>query len=148
MDLFGLAAYVDAAVKVKGADDLAHSLAKRILAHANQSGGEFQFTESWDDGYYQTLSTPMRSNCAILSALLPYGETRQGAGLVGDVPFKLVRVITKTRGARDHWENTQENVFCTTALAEYAALYEKDAPSLQASVALDGAAIGSAQFKE
>src|ERR1700677_3854697 len=29
MDLFGLAAYLDAAVKVKGADDLAHSLAER-----------------------------------------------------------------------------------------------------------------------
>jgi uncharacterized protein YfaS (alpha-2-macroglobulin family) len=148
MDLFGLAAYLDAAVKVKGADGLARSLAGRILAHANQSGGQFQFTETWDDGYYQILSTPIRSNCAILSALLHYGETPQGATLVGDVPFKLVRVITQTRGARDHWENTQENVFCTTALAEYAALYEKDPPALQASVALDGAAIGSAQFKD
>jgi len=29
------------------------SLAGRILAHANQSGGQFQFTETWDDGYYQ-----------------------------------------------------------------------------------------------
>ena len=154
MDLFGLAAYLDAAVKVKGADALARSLADRILGHANQSGGQFQFTETWDDGYYQILSTPMRSNCAVLSALLHYGETPQGAALVGDVPFKLVRVITQTRGARDHWENTQENVFCTSALADYAALYEKDAPAekgapaLRASVSLDGAAIGSAEFKE
>jgi uncharacterized protein YfaS (alpha-2-macroglobulin family) len=154
MDLFGLAAYLDAATHVKGADGLARSLAGRILAHANQSGGQFQFTETWDDGYYQILSTPMRSNCAVLGALLHYGETPQGAALVGDVPFKLVRVITQTRGARDHWENTQENVFCTTALAQYAALYEKDPPAergasaLQASVSLDGAAIGSARFKE
>jgi uncharacterized protein YfaS (alpha-2-macroglobulin family) len=148
MDLFGLAAYLDAAVKVKGADGLARSLAGQILAHANQSGGQFQFTETWDDGYYQLLSTPMRSNCAILSALLHYGETPQGAALVADVPFKLVRAITQTRGNRDHWENTQENVFCTTALAEYAALYEKDAPALQAGVALDEAAIGSARFEE
>src|SRR6202035_4913185 len=141
MDLFGLAAYLDAAVKVKGADGLARSLAGRILAHANQSGGQFQFTELWDDGYYQTLSTPMRSNCAVLAALLHYGETPQGAALVGDVPFKLVRAITQTRGARDHWENTQENVFCTTSLAEYAALYEKDTLALKIGVALDGAAI-------
>src|ERR1700724_2756531 len=148
IDLFGLAAYLDAAVKIKGADGLARSLAGRILAHANQSGGQFQFTEPWDDGYYQLLSTPMRSNCAVLSALLHYGETSQGAALVGDVPFKLVRAITQTRGARDHWENTQENVFCTTALAEYAALYEKDTPALKIGVALDGAAIGTAQFKE
>ncbi len=148
MDLFGLAAYLDAAVHVKGADSLARSLAGQILSHANQSGGKFQFSEIWDDGYYQLLGTPMRSNCAILSALLHYGETPPGAALVGDVPFKLVRAITQTRGARDHWENTQENVFCTAALAEYAALYEKDAPALRASVALDGTAIGSAQFKE
>src|ERR1700681_656256 len=146
MDLFGLAAYLDAAVHVKGADGLARSLTGQILAHANQSGGQFQFTETRDDGYYQLLSTPMRSNCAILSSLLHYGETKQGAALVGDVPFKLVRVITQTRGARDHWENTQENVFCTSALADYAALYEKDTPALKASASLDGATLGSATF--
>src|SRR5258708_8473552 len=145
MDLFGLAAYLDAAVNVKGADALARSLTGQILSHANQSGGKFQFSETWDDGYYQLLGTPMRSNCAVLSALLHYGETKQGAALVGDVPFKLVRAITQTRGARDHWENTQENVFCTSALADYAALYEKDTPALQASLALDRAAIRSAQ---
>jgi uncharacterized protein YfaS (alpha-2-macroglobulin family) len=148
MDLFGLAAYLDAAVQVKGADGLARSLAGRILAHANQSGGQFQFTEIWDDGYYQTLGTPMRSNCAILTALLHYGETPAGAALVGDVPFKLVRAITQTRGSRDHWENTQENVFCTTALAQFAALYEKDSPAFQATATLDGAPLGSAKFNE
>jgi len=148
MDLFGLAAYLDAAVKVRGGGGLARSLAGRILAHANQSAGEFQFTETWDDGYYQILSTPMRSNCAILIALLHYGKTPQGAALVGDIPFKLVRVITQTRGGRDHWENTQENVFCTSALAEYAALYEKDSPALTARVTLDGSEIGGVQFND
>jgi uncharacterized protein YfaS (alpha-2-macroglobulin family) len=146
MDLFGLAAYLDAAVKVKGADVLARSLAGQILAHANQSGGQFQFTETWDDGYFQMLGTPMRSNCAVLSALLHYGETSDGAALVGDIPFKLVRTITQTRGSRDHWENTQENVFCTTALVQYAALYEKATPALQASATLDGTTLGAAHF--
>jgi uncharacterized protein YfaS (alpha-2-macroglobulin family) len=146
MDLFGLAAYLDAAVKVKGANVLARSLAGQILAHANQSGGQFHFSETWDDGYYQMLGTPMRSNCAILSALLDYGETPEGATLVGDVPFKLVRTITQTRGSRDHWQNTQENVFCGSALARYASLYEKDTPSLQATASLDGATLGSAKF--
>ena len=28
--------------------------------------------------------------------------------------------MTRARGARDHWRNAQENVFCTAALAEYA----------------------------
>jgi uncharacterized protein YfaS (alpha-2-macroglobulin family) len=148
MDLFGLAAYLDAAVRLKGAEDLARSLAGRILAHANQSGGQVSFTEAWDDGYSQLLGTPMRSNCAVLTALVRYGETPQGAALVGDLPFKLARTITLTRGSRDHWENTQENLFCTTALAGYAARYEKDRPSLQATATLDGAAIGSATFSQ
>ncbi|HEY0747015.1 MAG TPA: alpha-2-macroglobulin family protein [Steroidobacteraceae bacterium] len=146
MDLFGLAAYLDAAIKVKGGDALARSLASQILAHSNESGGQFHFSESWDDGYFQMLGTPMRSTCAILSAFLHYGETAQGAPLVGDVPFKLVRVVTQTRGSRDHWENTQENLFCTSALVEYAALYEKAVPSLRVSAALDGVAIGTANF--
>lgn len=144
MDLFGLAAYLDAAVKVKGGEDLARSLAGQILAHADQSGGQFHFSENRDDGYYQLLATPMRSNCAILSALLDYAETPQGAPLVGDVPFKLVRAITQTRGNRDHWENTQENVYCGAALARYAALYEKDQPALEVSAAIDGTRLGNA----
>jgi uncharacterized protein YfaS (alpha-2-macroglobulin family) len=146
MDLFGLAAYLNAAVKVKGAEPLARSLAAQILSHANQSGGQFHFSEHWDDGYYQMLGTPTRSNCAVLSALLDYGETAEGAALVGDVPFKLVRVITQTRGNRDHWENTQENVFCAMALSKYASMYEKETPNLQVTATLDGTAIGTAQF--
>lgn len=144
MDLFGLAAYLDAAVRVKGGEELARSLAGQILAHANQSGGQFQFSETWDDGYSQLLGTPMRSNCAILSAFLSYVETPEGAALLGDVPFKLVRAITQTRGSRDHWENTQENVYCSAALARYAALYEKDQPALQLRALLDGTKLGDA----
>jgi len=146
MDLFGLAAYLDAAVKVKGGENLARSVAGEILSHANQSGGQFHFSERWDDGYSQMLGTPMRSNCAILNAFLDYGETPQGAALIGDVPFKLVRVITQTRGNRDHWENTQENVFCTSALSRYSELYEKDTPALKATATLNGTAIGNASF--
>jgi alpha-2-macroglobulin len=146
MDLFGLAAFLDAAVKVKGAEDLAGSLARRILAHGNQSAGQFQFSETWDDGYSQMLATPMRSECAILSAFLHYGETGEGAKLLGDVPFKLVRSITQSRGSRDHWENTQENLYCTSALAEYAAIYEKQTPALDIRASLGGTLLGTAKF--
>jgi alpha-2-macroglobulin len=146
MDLFGLAAFLDAAVKVKGAEVLAGSLARQILAHANQSAGQFQFSETWDDGYSQMLATPMRSECAILTAFLHYGETDGGAKLLGDVPFKLVRSITQSRGSRDHWENTQENLYCTSALAEYAAIYEKQTPALDVRASLDGTILGTAQF--
>jgi uncharacterized protein YfaS (alpha-2-macroglobulin family) len=147
MDLFGAAAFLDAAVKVKGAQALASALTRQILAHSNQSGGQFQFSEPWDDGYSQLLATPLRSECAILSAFLDYAATEEGAKLVADVPFKLVRSITQSRGSRDHWENTQENLYCTEALAQYAAINESQAPSLEVRATLDGAALsGSARF--
>jgi alpha-2-macroglobulin len=146
MDLFGLAAYLNAATRIKGAEPLASSLARQILSHANQSGGQFHFTESLDNGYAQILSTPMRSECAVLSALLRYGETAEGAQLAGDVPFKLVRSVTQSRGSRDHWENTQENLYCTSALAQYAAVYEKDTPALTARASFDGEPMGDAKF--
>ena len=147
MDLFGAAAFLDAAVKVKGAEDLAAALARQILSHSNQSGGQFQFSEPWDDGYRQLLATPLRSECAIMSALLDYAGTGEGAKLVADVPFKLARSITQSRGSRDHWENTQENLYCTEALAQYAASEEKEAPSLDVRATLDGTPLsGSARF--
>jgi hypothetical protein len=51
---------LDAAVNVPGADALAASVSRQILAHADQSGGRFHFSETWDDGYSQMLATPMR----------------------------------------------------------------------------------------
>ncbi len=148
MDLFGLAAYLQAAIQVKGADELAGSIAKRILSHDNESGGKFQFTETWDDGYYQMLATPLRSQCAILQAFLAYGETEAGAKLIGDVSFKLVRSITAARGDRDHWENTQENLYCANALADYRRIYEKETPALTARVALGSEPLGEARFND
>lgn len=146
MDLFGLAAYLNASVRIHGASGLSTVLAKQILSHANQSGGQLQFSETLDDGYRQILATPLRSECAILSALLRYGETPDGARWLADVPFKLVRSITQARGSRDHWENTQENLYCTSALADYSAIYEKDTPALDVHVSLDSSRIGGAKF--
>ena len=146
MDLFGLAAYLNASLRIKGGAELSTTLAKTILSHANQSGGQFHFSETLDNGYLQILATPMRSECAILSALLHYGETPYGAQLTGDVPFKLVRSITQSRGSRDHWQNTQENLYCTSALVDYSAVYEKDTPALDVHVNLDKEEMGRASF--
>jgi uncharacterized protein YfaS (alpha-2-macroglobulin family) len=146
MDLFGMAAYLRAALQVKGGEQLAAQTAQRILSHANQSGGKFQFTEIWDDGWWQLLATPGRTQCSILEAFVAYGETEAGAKLVGDVPFKLVRQITQSRGKRDHWPNTQENLYCLRALVEFSRAYEKDTPKITVRASLSGEAIGSAKF--
>jgi uncharacterized protein YfaS (alpha-2-macroglobulin family) len=146
MDLFGMAAYLRASLLVPGAESLSARTAQSILAHADQSGGKFQFTERWDDGYRQLLATPGRSQCAILQAFLAYERTPAGAQLVGDVPFKLVRQITQSRGSRDHWENTQENLYCLSALADYSREYEKDTPQVTVRASLGGESLGEGRF--
>lgn len=146
MSLFGRAHYLQAALGVDKAKDIRTEVAEAILASSFQSGGKFSFNESFDDGYSRMLATPMRANCSILSSLTAYGQTQEGQDIVGDIPFKLTRTVTQTRGKRDHWENTQENLFCLNGLKEYAKIYEAQAPDLSVSVDIDGEAIGGTRF--
>ncbi len=148
MSLFGKAHYLQAANNVKGAESIAGDVAQQILAHAVQSGGKFAFNEELDDSYKRILTTPLRANAAILTAFTALGEKDHGAQLVGDVPFKLVRSITQTRGNRDHWENTQENMFCMNALIEYSRVYENVAPDMVVRAFVDSKKIGKATFDD
>jgi uncharacterized protein YfaS (alpha-2-macroglobulin family) len=117
---------------------------------SNETGGKFVFNEEWDDSYARILASPLRENCAVLDAFTAYGETPEGGKLLGDVAFKLVRSITQSRGNRDHWENTQENMFCMNALIDFARVYEKDTPAMQVSATMQGAPepFGTAVFKD
>ena len=67
-------------------------------------------------------------------------------GTAGDVPFELVRAITQARGNRDHWENTQENMFCMSSLLDYAQRYEAVTPAMRVAAAVGDAQLGTAQF--
>ena len=125
MSLFGKAFFAQAAMQVPGEEKQVTDTAKAILAHANETGGKFVFSEELDDSYTRILSSPLRENCAILDLFAALGETPYGKNIAGDAPFKLVRMITQTRGGRDHWENTQENMFCMNALVDYSRVYEK-----------------------
>lgn len=145
MGLFGKTHFMQAAMKT-GKEAAAKEVANLILSHANQTGGKFIFNEELDDSYARILASPLRENCAILSTFTAYGETPAGAKLTGDVPFKLVRTVTQTRGSRDHWENTQENVFCLNALTEYSRVYERARPEMKVDVSLDGETFGKAKF--
>ncbi|MCP4877311.1 MAG: DUF1311 domain-containing protein [Gammaproteobacteria bacterium] len=147
MDLFGKSHFLQAAIKTEGvSDSTVKSTLDSILGHASQSGGKFQFNEAWDDSYRYLLATPMRSNCSILSSLLAAQTESAGAASIGDIPFKLVRSITQGRGNREHWENTQENVFCLNALIDYASIYEADEPAMDVVVKFNDESIGSTRF--
>ena len=148
MSLFGKTHYLLAAIKLHAPEQVTRPVVDDILSHASQSGGKVTFSETLDDRYLRLLSSPLRENCAILEALTLYGETPQGANVVGDLPIRLVRTITQTRGTRDHWENTQENLFCLNALVTYSRIYEAEKPDMQVKVALDNEPMGDAAFND
>ncbi|MEJ0009707.1 MAG: MG2 domain-containing protein [Alphaproteobacteria bacterium] len=148
MSLFGKSYFLQAALNVKGGEKYAPDVAKMILAASNETGGKFVFNETLDDSYARILASPVREQCAVLDAFTAYGERPAGAKLVGDVPFKLLRTITQDRGSRDHWENTQENLFCMNALVDYARIYEKVKPDMTVTASLGGDAFGKASFHD
>lgn len=148
MDLFGKAHYLRAALATPDvAQDLRDRTLAKILAHAHQTGGKFMFSETLDDGYEHLLATPLRANCAILSALVDGAANAPTLADLDQIPFKLVRAITQSRGRRAHFENTQENVFCLNALVDYARRFESGKPDMKIAVALEREALGSATFK-
>jgi uncharacterized protein YfaS (alpha-2-macroglobulin family) len=148
MSLFGKAHFLLAALGVAGTDAIQAEVVNLILAHANQSGGKFVFSEVIDDSYTRILASTLRANGAILSALTTYGRTDAGRQRVGDIPFKIVRYITQSRKNRDHWENTQENMFCMNALIDFSRVYESQPPDMTLRALFDAEMMGRAQFTD
>ena len=143
MDLFGRAHYLMAASNVPGGEAIAAEVGESILRSSVRSAGKISFNESLDDGYTRILSTPTRTQCAVLSAL-----ARSPGSFAGADAFALVRTITAARGNRYHWENAQENVFCMNALIDYARRFESEAPALTATAAVGGVPLGEASFDD
>ena len=147
MDLFGAANFLQAALRLGGADDLASTAMDHLMARRSASGGKLAFNEELDHGYARILTTQLRSNCAILSAFSEVEEL--GAlGLRADTAMAMTRAITQTRGNRDHWENTQENLFCLNALIDYASRWERVEPAMRVSVDFDGQTMGEGAFDD
>jgi len=148
MSLFGKAHYLMAAVNIAGAQTLRSDVLDLILAHGHQTGGKFIFSETIDDSYSRILTSALRTNGAVLSALIAYRQLAENKQIVGDIPVRLVRYVTQTRKNRDHWENTQENMFCMNALVDYSRAYENESPDMQLRVLLDDVEIGQTSFND
>ncbi|MCC6221740.1 MAG: large extracellular alpha-helical protein, partial [Deltaproteobacteria bacterium] len=147
MSLFGKAHYLQALHALNGNGTAVREVVQLILAHANQTGGKFIFNEELDDSYSRILASPLRENCTILSALVALAKRADTRELVQDVPTKLMRTIAQARKNRDHWENTQENMFCMQALMDYSRSYETAKPNMSVQVAIDQEIFGKATFK-
>ena len=142
MDLFGGANLLQAESRLGYSDQHMRPIIDHVMARSNSTSGKLAFSEVLDDGFNRLLTTQLRSNCAVLSAF---------SGIQGDDGFdqlapRLVRSITQARGNRDHWENTQENVFCLNALIDYARRWEAADPEMKFEALLDDTRMGAGEF--
>ncbi|MBL7662442.1 large extracellular alpha-helical protein [bacterium] len=134
MSLFGKAHMLLASLNsTDNAEDLQKELTSMLLGQANQTGDKLQFIEPIETlGFDLLLTTPLRDNCAVLQALLSAERKARASNLASILSTtmapKIVRFITESRKNRDHWENTQENIFCMQALADYSDLFEAVPP--------------------
>ncbi|TAL85467.1 MAG: hypothetical protein EPN74_08285 [Rhodanobacter sp.] len=143
--LFGQALLLDAAL---GTHDHASAqvIVKSLLSHAEESAGEISFNEDEPGIYLDLLGTPLRSNCAVLDALSRYKTEIGDQGLLGTTPQKLMRWVASRRRNAGGWPNSQENVFCTSAIVHYADAYEPPVHDLSAQVRWPGQAPATAKF--
>lgn len=148
MGLFGNAMLLQAssALKDQQGEKLSDEFLEMILARSNQTAGKFIFSEEQGAGYARILSSPLRDNCAILSSLVAYSRNPGKKSHVEDVAFKLVRSISQSQKQEGYWGNTQENMFCANALADYASAFETVDPKLKVSASLDNDSLGTADF--
>ncbi len=145
MSLFGKAHFLLAADRL-GRSDLAAEAERQIMNHVDQTGGKIELNESLDGAYAHMHTTAQLSTCAVLSALVANQDGAPAGTGIGDVPFRLVRAITQTRGRRDHGETTQENVFCVNGLVDYSRVYEREPVAMTVTAALDGRTFGRQRF--
>ena len=160
MDLFGKAYYLYAATCIKGSKEIQVQVYDMIMAHANETGGKVIFTESvygenTRGGFDRILSSDIRTNAAVLSAVISMEERHEQASDSGksrfmptDTAFKVVRYLTQSRKSRTHWENTQENAFCMQALTTFSRIYDKKIPDFTVTASMDDKAFGKAMFDD
>jgi uncharacterized protein YfaS (alpha-2-macroglobulin family) len=135
--LFGQALLLQAAI-ASGDRSSADTIAKSLLSYAEESAGEISFNEKEEGVYMELLATPLRSNCAILDALSRYKAAWGAENLVGTTPQKLMRWVAARRQDDGSWPNSQENVFCTSAITHYADAYEPSVSGLTGTLVLPG----------
>ena len=145
MSLFAKSYYLQAVSSINGhnVSDLGKQVLDAILSHANETGGKYVFTETLDTRFARIMESSLRTNCAVLDAVLKYPSSDKS---LENVPFKMVRFLSQSREKKTHWENTQENVFCLNALVDYSKKYENEKPNYSFNVIIDKEKRASGKF--
>jgi len=142
MFLFGKSHYLMAAIKVGASKAIIENVTNQLLASGNETSGKYSFSESISDEYNRLLTSRMRENCAVLSALLVAPES-----IASSVVPKLAAHISEARAAKGHYENTQDNLFCSRALIEFAKKYEHVTPNYSIVSKIGDSSLGEISFR-
>lgn len=145
MSLFGKAHFLKALVHTDNTSVEQRKVMNIIQSKANETGGKYVYSERVGSNYRHLLYSSSRSQCAILSSMLAY-ETKE-KNRATDVPFKLVRTITALRKRTGRWNNTQDNMFCMSALIDYSKVYEKQPPDMVLTLMKNQKSLGTAKLK-
>ena len=148
MSLFGKAQFLMAATRVAGGAPMAHRTWEIILAQSVQSAGKLRFNETLDKANELVLESSARTQGAVLSAMIEYAHKYNRQKEIKDLPLKLVRTITQTRQSSGTWYNTQDNIFCTNSLIDYARAFENDTPDMRVVAHVDETLLGKTDFKD
>ncbi len=147
MTLFGRAHYLEAMLQTGGVKkEMKKELLDSIFSTASQSAGKIQFNELVGSGSSYLLTTPMRTNCAILSTMIAAQQDEALHSSIGDVASKMVRAISQARGTQGYWGNTQENIFCMNALSAYAKAYEQHSAEMNVTLMYDTTPLAQTAF--
>ena len=142
MKLFGLAHYLQASISLNANPALSQKIFDRIMNHRSLVDGAVEFVETTTLTYTQMLHSDTRSLCSVLDALTKFSNATSDGIEIGE----LKELSNSVRYARDnspHWVNTQENVFCTQALIEFADFVESDTQDWIVTVDLQSTDTGS-----
>ncbi len=110
------------------------AIVQAILAHGESSAGSLSLNERQTGTYLDILATPLRANCEVLDALVEAKRQGDTAAHLDGTAQKLMRWVIGQRRNAGGWPNSQENVFCTTAITHYAEVYEPSIRHLSAHV--------------
>ena len=142
MKLFGLAHYLQASISLNSNPSLNKKIFHRIMDHRFLVDGVVEFKESTTLTYTRMLHSDTRSLCAVLNALTKFSSIPSNEIDVGELK-ELSNSVRYARENLPHWRNTQDNVFCTHALIEFADFVESDAQDWIATIDLLSSDTGS-----
>ncbi|MDE2338774.1 MAG: hypothetical protein KGL14_05760 [Gammaproteobacteria bacterium] len=146
LSLFGKALLLQLALREHDRTS-ARRILTALLARSEQTAGATSFQETRADAYSALLASPLRDNCAVLDALVSLVRDKgPGVRTVAPLASRLVRWIDAQRRTAGAWPNSQQNVFCTTAEAHYARVFEPPVRALGGRVTVAGEPILSAAF--